>query len=121
MNERFELEAEDDGYRNDYQRAHAVSSMRRDNSQRARAMALVKDGYTVAVALFPEYCPITDGLLGEGLRIISSGSSPEIVRSAVNSLRPEQIDPEVRIEIWPSQPVLAPAPELSGPDHGIPF
>jgi hypothetical protein len=115
--ERAELEAENDGYRNEYQRAAAWSAMQPKNDDLGHAKRLSADGYCVAVAFTPRYCPVTDAVIGEYCTLISHASSPKLVHSALASL---DLDPETRIEIWNDEPVAPPAPAPVA-DDDVPF
>lgn len=97
--ERAELEAENDGFTNDYQRAAFVSSLRRAPSCRVKALSLVQDGLHVAVEFSPEYCPITDALLGEQCVILASGPDRDAVRAEAEKHYCPMSD--ARVEIWP--------------------
>jgi hypothetical protein len=97
--ERNELEAENDGFTNDYQRAAAASSMRRNGGDRVRALSLVQDGLHVAVEWSPEYCPITDAVLGDRCTILAFG--PDRLVVAEQAAKHHHPLGDERIEIWP--------------------
>ena len=119
--ERAELEAENDGFSNDYQRAFAVSHMRRKprTNGRAAAETLVAQGLFVAVEFSPEYCSITDGLLGEVCTLVAHGLTREEVVARLSDLRPLEELGDSRFEIWPQ--VKAPALPVAPETNDIPF
>jgi hypothetical protein len=100
-NERIELEAENDGYRNEFQRAHAWSRMTTPiKNERNKANELVAQGKTVVLQCSPVYCRITDGILGESVTIVSVGDDYEsAVGPVMNALCGES--DEERYEVLP--------------------
>lgn len=60
-----------DGFRNEYQRAHFVSSVRSPRiDERAKAQRIADNlGVFVVLAQITHYCRITDGLLGASFEI----------------------------------------------------
>jgi transposase len=113
--ERAEIDAEHDGYRNEWQRAAAWSSINKaPNPERAKALALVADGLHVAVTLSPVYCPVTDAVIGEYVTILAFGDDRAALLDAVNRDGERTAwDADTMYQIWPlsrpSAPALAPA------------
>ena len=103
--ERAELDAENDGYTNDFQRAFAASHMRRKPTVngRAAAEAMVAQGLFVGVEFSPEYGSITDAILGTRFTLVAHGLTREEVAAKLEPLQDELSDS--RFEIWPHAPV----------------
>jgi len=118
-NERIELEAENDGYRNEFQRAHAWSRMTTEiPNERNKANELVAKGKTVVLRCSPVYCRVTDGILGESVKIVSIGDDYEsAVGPVMNSLTEDPGDD--RYEVLPHTPVQSVA--ATAEDDGVPF
>jgi hypothetical protein len=117
-NERIELEAENDGYRNEFQRAHAWSRMTTEiPNERNKANELVAKGKTVVLRCSPVYCRITDGILGESVKIVSIGDDYEsAVGPVMNSLSEDPGDDHY--EVLPGPWHLG---VMVTDDDGIPF
>lgn len=98
--ERAELEAENDGYRNEFQRAAAWSAMQPVNDDRAYAQALVRGGFFVAVEFSPRYCRITDTIIGEYAHVVRTGQTRKEV---LDGIAFRQHDPDCRLEVWPHE------------------
>lgn len=117
--ERAEREAENDGCRNEYQRALAVSQMRH-NSGRAYAESLVQQGRTVLVQVTTAYCPMTDGILGEHVSVLRTGDDRREIERWMGGLPDDYFDPEGRVEILEPAPACA-QPCRPDPADEIPF
>lgn len=115
-NERAELEAENDGYRNEWQRAMAWSKMQPHADDRCRALELVRQGKFVAVEISPRYCQVTDAILGDHCHLLAAAAS----RAEVAAMIPEPADDEARVEIWPHHCAFE-APCRKDDDSGVPF
>lgn len=100
--ERQELEAENDGYRNDYQRAMAVSQMRQEPSNgQAVAERFANEGLYAVVVEVPVYCKITDALLRNDIRCLGAFESLRAAEIRCNACDPEE---RPRIVSPPSDP-----------------
>lgn len=113
--ERQEIEAENDGYQNEFQRAAAFSRMQPANDDRAYAQQLVAEGRFVLVELAPRHCKITDAVIGEYVSVLRTGASRKEVLDGVAGREP---DPDCRWEIWPVESVVA---QPQADDENIPF
>jgi hypothetical protein len=86
-NERIELEAENDGYRNEFQRAYAHARMTTSiPNHRGRAAEFVKAGKVVVLACAPVYCRATDAILGESAKIILVVEDRAVAKKFVTAL-----------------------------------
>jgi hypothetical protein len=83
--ERIEREAEDDGYRNEFQRAAAWSALQPKHDDRQKALGMIQDGLNVAVALTPRHCPITDAVIGNHVTILAFGDSRDALLDVINN------------------------------------
>lgn len=115
--ERVELEAENDGFRNEYQRAAAWSAMQPKNDERWLAEKYVSEGYHVSVRLTPRHCKITDAAIGEDVWVIFYDRCRDIV---MEKGIPAEVTSDERIQIWPMllQP-NEPMPVVA--DDDVPF
>lgn len=98
-----------DGYRNEFQRAAAWSSMNRPADQRLRALSLVQDGRFVAVCISPVHCRCTDAVIGDFVSILGDFATRA---EAIACIEARQWDCDDRPEVWPHSvretPVCAP-------------
>jgi len=113
LNERAELEAENDGYRNELQRAFAHSSATTPRrSERKKAAELVAAGKFVVLHCWAVYCRSTDAILGEESKIVSVGDTYEDAAGPVlNELARDNNDDSFYTVLSPvPATVAAPAP-----------
>jgi hypothetical protein len=115
--ERFELDAENDGFTNDFQRALAVSHSRRAPSQRGQAEALVAAGFAVVVERRPEYCGITDAILGESLTI--AGHFKTRAEASAHAEASHCDFGDSTFEVWPREVPFLPREVVTSDD--LPF
>ncbi len=92
--ERAELDAENDGYRNEFQRAFAHASATTPRpTERRKAAELVASGKFVVLHCWAVYCRATDAILGESSKIVSVGDTYEDAAGPVlNELARENND-----------------------------
>jgi len=121
-NERAELEAENDGYSNELQRAHAWSRMTTPiKNERTKAMELVAKGKVVVLFCNPVYCRTTDGLLGQDVSIQSIGDDYEsAVGPLLNAMASEAEFGDGHYEVLPHTPPVV-QEVVVAEDDGIPF
>jgi hypothetical protein len=121
-NERAELEAENDGYTNDFQRAAAWSSITTPRkNERTKANELAAQGKTVVLFCHPVYCRITDGLIGEDVSIVSVGNDYEsAVGPVLNAMATEAEFGDGHYEVLPHPPTEHSVATVSE-DDGVPF
>ena len=122
-NERAELEAENDGYRNELQRAHAWSHTTTEiKNERNKANQLVAQGKTVVLLCSPVYCRITDGILGESVTIVSVGNDYEsAVGPVLNAMSSEEQFGDGHYEVLPLHHPIQSEIGNSSTDDEIPF
>jgi len=102
--EREELEAENDGYRNDYQRALAASRAERKPDDRGKASRLVAQGFSVLLARDPVYCRTTDAYSHEHVTVLCHHKDRRGCYEALKNLTMENRDEDTRYEILPLLP-----------------
>jgi hypothetical protein len=119
--ERQELDSENDGYANEFQRAHAWARMTTPiKNERKKAMALVAEGKTVVLFCNPVYCRITDGILGQDVSIVSVGHDYEsAVGPVLNDMATEAQLGDGHYEVLPHPPIVRDEPVSANDD--IPF
>lgn len=107
--ERIELESENDGCRDEWQRAYADSRMRHDSGRRY-AEQLVAQGLHVIVEISTAYCPVTDGIMGEHVFVRRTGGTRGELEKWLASLSEDYFDPETFVQIWPHEPIAVSRP-----------
>ena len=84
-NERAELEAENDGYSNDLQRALAVSRLNANlRNDRRKLPELLANGLTVYMLCETVYCRSTDAVLGETCKIVGCDQDHKVAHKALS-------------------------------------
>jgi hypothetical protein len=116
INEQDRAEEFGDGYRNEFQRAAAVSQIRGADDDRSLANKFVAEGYCVVVELSPWYCSITDAVLGTRVHVWFHDRSRQVCLD--KGMPP--YDPDTRVEVWPVLPTV-PAAAEPVEDTGVPF
>jgi hypothetical protein len=113
------LEIEDDGCRNEYQRAFARSQMQRErHDARDLAKRLAADGLFVVLEAVDVHCPITDGLLGQDYYIRAAFGDRKAAEAMCNAMQ-GHCDNVGIVDSATYQPPVSVAP--ASPDEDIPF
>jgi len=106
-NQQIEMQAEDDGCRNEFQRAMALSQMEQPLVRDGRELAnkLVSEGNHVSVSLTPRHCRYTDAVIGEHVTVFFADRSRQVVVDKGFPARQPDSD-----ECWQIWPLAVPAP-----------
>jgi hypothetical protein len=97
-----------DGYRNEWQRAAAASAMEPVDDDRVRILALLAQGYFVAVEYRARYCRTTDAIIGETQHVLAFDMNRVTVSLAADNCIID--DGDYRVCILPREAAPAPAP-----------
>jgi hypothetical protein len=113
-----------DGYSNEFQRQHAWSRINRPMvNERPKALGLLARGETVVLCSVPVFCPHTDGLMGEDVKIVAHGSDYEtVVGSCLNLLAASAEDlGDERYEVLSKNAPKQEPVVISHPEDDVPF
>lgn len=111
-----------DGYSNEFQRAHAVSSMNRPPSEIGRAKELAAKGLFVVCYEYTQYCKLTDGILGSSVALSAAFKHLDAAQAHANKLAEESHGEDSPFIVYPpGQEPQAPAPAPATPEDDVPF
>lgn len=112
-----------DGYRNEFQRAMAVSQMEPCNDDRRKIAEAVAAGKFVAVSLAPRHCRYTDAVIGEYQHILAIEDDRADAEQAISNLLAQHpgYSDDCHYQVLPHFRPSAPAPAPIDPSDDVPF
>ena len=112
-----------DGYRNEFQRSHAHERTHlsiANSEERSKIAAVLADGRFAVVAHSTAFCPVTDGILGVAINLVSHFATRAEAQAFLAELHASDPSPDDTFEIQPMVPAVAVA-LVAVADDDVPF